>query len=95
MHGNVVEWGRDGWGTPHVGRDPEVTEGTDKVQRGGYWNMPTDACRSGARFMAPPGLRKLEFGFRVALSYRNPRQAPAAENGGRPAKTRADTTLAR
>jgi formylglycine-generating enzyme required for sulfatase activity len=74
MHGNVLEWCKD-WYAIELpgGRDPEVKEvkevGLNKVNRGGFWGMTGSACSSAARFMAPPEVRRLDFGFRVALVY--------------------------
>lgn len=71
MHGNVLEWCRDWYGNLPGGLGPEITEEgpQKKVQRGGCWGIPAPACRSGARFMEPPELKKLDFGFRVACSF--------------------------
>jgi formylglycine-generating enzyme required for sulfatase activity len=70
MHGNVMEWCRDFFtGTLPGGREPEVTRGTQRVQRGGHWGCQDWDCVSGGRSMAPPELKRLEFGFRVALRY--------------------------
>jgi formylglycine-generating enzyme required for sulfatase activity len=73
MHGNVVEWCRDWYGPYPGGRDPEITEPDSiahlkKVQRGGDWSRIAACCRSRSRDMAPPEVRNLGFGFRVALS---------------------------
>lgn len=73
MHGNVQEWCRDWWDLPPGGRDPEIVSPransrSEKVQRGGDWSAFGSACRSSAREMAPPEVRNLGFGFRVALT---------------------------
>ena len=70
MHGNVNEWCRDCYVNPLPGgREPVVTEGKYRVQRGGDFRVPTWGCSSGARGRETPELKKLEFGFRVALCY--------------------------
>ena len=73
MHGNVLEWCRDWWDIPQGGRDPEIVaprsnSRSEKVQRGGDWAQSESGCQSSARFMAPPEVRNLGYGFRVALS---------------------------
>lgn len=72
MHGNALEWCRDWWGTVPGGIEPETTQANpmwpNKVQRGGDSSRDAPACRSSARDMSAPELRKSEFGFRVALS---------------------------
>jgi formylglycine-generating enzyme required for sulfatase activity len=70
MHGNVLEWCRDRHNGRHPGgRDPEVTEGRNRVQRGGYWASRASGCKSSALYIEPPELKKMAFGFRVALRY--------------------------
>jgi formylglycine-generating enzyme required for sulfatase activity len=75
MHGNVWEWCRDVnfWKRPG-GRDPEVKVNPDqkskvpaRVQRGGWWQLGPEYCRSGFRTSTPQNVAQDWYGFRVAL----------------------------
>jgi formylglycine-generating enzyme required for sulfatase activity len=73
MHGNVSEWCRDWWGRFPGGHDPEIKVSMQgvlamKAQRGGNFNSLAACCRSDSRDCAPPELKRIQFGFRVALS---------------------------
>jgi formylglycine-generating enzyme required for sulfatase activity len=71
MHGNVWEWCSDRIGPYSEGdqTDPAgPASGTGRVLRGGaYWDVAV-WCRSAYRLRSLPGLRRRDFGFRVALS---------------------------
>jgi len=72
MHGNVWEWCRDGLrkyahdSIPVV--DPEGPGGpsVERALRGGSWIRNAQGCRSAYRRAAPPGLRNVHLGFRLA-----------------------------
>ncbi len=74
MHGNVYEWCRDVF-TEKLpgGRDPEVkpeeiTQDSDRVHRGGCFQIEASYCRSAVRMSVSPSGRGCFLGFRVALS---------------------------
>jgi formylglycine-generating enzyme required for sulfatase activity len=74
MHGNVWEWCEDHW---HDDHSEAPTDGkarlagkkdTNRVLRGGSWNLNPRYCRSAIRFNAPPDLRDHNIGLRVVCS---------------------------
>ena len=68
MHGNVMEWCRDGY-TDQLpgGVDPlGPPAATERVVRGGCWFFLGWACRSAAREKTVPSNNDLVLGFRVA-----------------------------
>jgi formylglycine-generating enzyme required for sulfatase activity len=70
MHGNVVEWCLDWYGTyPSTGvQDPQgPPSGIYRVIRGGSWRSPGQFCRSAYRFRVYPTFRSYELGFRIVL----------------------------
>ena len=68
MHGNVLEWCLDWYGTyPGSAQDPEgAASGSDRMQRGGSWFFIANYCRSAIRWMGNPSVRGSFIGFRVA-----------------------------
>lgn len=76
MHGNVWEWVRDSSGKLLGGVDPWVSEGSERIIRGGGWNSPAMDCRSAGRLRADLTLQGNNLGFRVALV---PSAQPVAE----------------
>jgi serine/threonine protein kinase/formylglycine-generating enzyme required for sulfatase activity len=69
MHGNMWEWC---W-------DLDVTEGSDRVIRGGSWYDDAAGCQSAYRNRDDPSLRINTFGFRLALSSSGIPQSPEAD----------------
>ncbi len=70
MHGNVLEWCGDWYGTypAEAVVDPigPVT-GQGRVLRGGAWGLNAGRARSAFRYGREPGLRYYGIGFRLAL----------------------------
>ena len=70
MQGNVSEWCRDYDGSFVEGeaKDPMGPEkGTDRVIKGGNYNVNAKFCRSAIRLNANPKTKDMKTGFRVAL----------------------------
>ena len=73
MHGNVWEWCLDNWHqnyekAPIDGSawlDQKADVNSDRVLRGGSYNVSPRNCRSAIRFASTPGGRDLAVGFRV------------------------------
>lgn len=71
MSGNVFEWCYDWYGDycGHAQTDPTGLEsGVYRVYRGGCWISDPVPCRSSCRKRNSPNSRKLNVGFRLALS---------------------------
>ena len=68
IHGNVLEWCRDGWQTKLPGgTNPESGhEGSCGVYRGGSWYDNSRGCQSAYRGGCEPSYRSYDLGFRVA-----------------------------
>ena len=70
MQGNVSEWCRDYDGSFVEGeaKDPLGPEkGTDRIIKGGNYNVNAKFCRSAIRLNANPKTKDMKTGFRVAL----------------------------
>lgn len=71
MHGNVWEWCAD-WFEDYSREqsvDPNgLDKGTDRVLRGGAWELRAGLSRSAFRHMSKPGRRSKTFGFRLVLA---------------------------
>jgi formylglycine-generating enzyme required for sulfatase activity len=75
MHGNVLEWCQDWYGTYPGGSvtDPQgPSSGEIRVLRSGSWASPVANCRSAWRTAANPNGNISSFGFRVVLSSGQP-----------------------
>jgi formylglycine-generating enzyme required for sulfatase activity/serine/threonine protein kinase len=71
MHGNVYEWCQDRSGIYPSGSTTDPTgaaSGSDRVIRGGSWNLNSVHCRSAYRFGLTPVHRHYYLGFRVLRS---------------------------
>jgi formylglycine-generating enzyme required for sulfatase activity len=73
MHGNVWEWVQDWYGERYYsnspGTDPKgPSSGSNRVIRGGSWNLNAEYCRSAYRDYIAPDYRYYIMGFRMALS---------------------------
>ncbi len=68
MHGNASEWCQDVYVNKLVGGTNPIVEngGSDRVSRGGSWNVPAFLCRS-ARRSHSPDVRANRLSFRVSL----------------------------
>ncbi len=73
MHGNVWQWCADGEReypkAPHKEsiKDPKGPDNGGRVVRGGSWVFEPGYCRSAYRHVDYPGIRNVNFGFRVVL----------------------------
>jgi formylglycine-generating enzyme required for sulfatase activity len=72
MHGNLFEWVHD-WSESWEGADGQTDpvgpqEGSDRVYRGGGWNLGAEDCRSAPRNSDGPTNRARSRGFRLAMS---------------------------
>jgi formylglycine-generating enzyme required for sulfatase activity len=70
MHGSLLEWCNDWWGTySGAATDPVgVATGEWRVYRGGYWGYIARYCRSAARATTFPNSSSGEVGFRPVRS---------------------------
>lgn len=77
IHGNVWEWVQDGWDAtwygqfsekPAVNPSSPFSAVSQRVIRGGYWNITASRCRSPFRDASAPAGRYRGIGFRVSLS---------------------------
>ena len=75
MSGNVWEWCEDDWHDNYKGAPKDGSawvdrpeRGSIRVQRGGSWGNTARGCRSAYRDDWRPGLRAIDFGFRLALA---------------------------
>lgn len=71
MAGNVREWVNDWYSATYDGGSPASNPpgpatGTERVLRGGSWDVAPGEARSSARSKVPPGSTYESFGFRVA-----------------------------
>ncbi len=85
MHGNVWEWCSDWLGD--YSAEPSIApagpkQGTDRVVRGGGWDIDSAACRSAYRDGGEPTTRLESLGFRVAVTAAAPSAAPNAATRG-------------
>ena len=74
MHGNVLEWCRDGYAEKLSGGSDPFNAGTgnSRVLRGGSWYGNARLTRSAYRNRFAPDFRVSYSGFRVCLSERTP-----------------------
>ncbi len=71
VHGNVSEWCPNYWHGDALQRGTDSkgpSERSDRVYRGGSWNISAGGCRSASRGKSAPSSRYEYVGFRVALS---------------------------
>jgi formylglycine-generating enzyme required for sulfatase activity/serine/threonine protein kinase len=84
IHGNVWEWVQDGWDATYYGQFSEkpavnpsspLSAGSQRVIRGGYWNITASRCRSPFRDASAPTGRYRGIGFRASLPVEAVQQA--------------------
>lgn len=76
MHGNVWEWCADCYAEDYFGKSPRVdpaglSEGSDRVIRGGCWYNYASYCRSAIRFHFAPSRRNYYVGCRVIVESKH------------------------
>jgi formylglycine-generating enzyme required for sulfatase activity len=74
MHGNVLEWTADWYGTYPTGAvsDPQSpSSGDRRVVRGGSWFLDVGDARCATRGKQPPDRGSFQIGLRVAADRRN------------------------
>jgi formylglycine-generating enzyme required for sulfatase activity len=77
MHGNVDEWVEDDFHKNYQGAPLDgsawidTPRGSDRVFRGGGWNVPAEDCRSAFRGGYDPDFRNEDLGFRLVLLPRS------------------------
>ncbi|MBQ6657324.1 MAG: formylglycine-generating enzyme family protein [Ottowia sp.] len=77
MYGNVWEWVADWYDGNYYASSSDTdnphgpSAGTQRVVRGGCWNIGAGNCRSANRAKGSPGIRDNDRGFRLALSLVN------------------------
>lgn len=74
MHGNVWEWCWDDYhadlyGDPTPKRSSYSGDALLKIARGGSWDVPADACRSGFRNRHRPNYYNNDMGLRVVMPW--------------------------
>ncbi len=75
MHGNVFEWCRDWFGRYPARPEadpPGPPHGTNRVMRGGAYDVLARWARSAARYLGHPGVRNRRVGFRLVRAPRAP-----------------------
>lgn len=82
MHGNVWEWCQDLYSDQYYASAPadnpcNMTDGEQRVLRGGGWESPPEYCRSAARYSEDPGLADVCFGYE-AYGFRCVRRDPGS-----------------
>jgi formylglycine-generating enzyme required for sulfatase activity len=73
MAGNVEEWVADWYDSSYYDKSPifnppGLASGTDRVLRGGAWDVSVISVRSAYRFGADPSVTNVFIGFRCAIS---------------------------
>lgn len=72
MHGNVYEWCQDRYDKKYYAKSPGTdpqgpSTGSDRVYRGGSWNLNARYCRSVYRNYDSPNYRHGDLGFRLVF----------------------------
>ena len=72
MHGNVLEWCLDWYGTLSYGTDPKgSSSGSHRVIRGGSWSILASICASSDRSSSDPLSESNNVGFRLSRALSN------------------------